>query len=171
MTNDTTSRTSGYAPHISPYAPFLNLSDGYPDLSRDIRRNLRRGSANLTAGRVRGRISVCDPDGLRHEITAAYVTRCLAASRPLDLTAWRQAYDTAYEVAVLRIDGRLAAWVLARYTRVRYIVLAGNMAHWSGKYRAGRLLEAWLLARVLTSRWQCLDWGSGLHPEALIAVS
>ncbi len=152
--------------------PHVDLAAGYPPLRQDIRRNLRKGSANLAADQARGRISICHhPDRLRYEITAAYITRCLTAGRPLDLTAWRHAYDHAYEVAVLRIDGRLAAWVLVRYTRVRYIVLAGNMAHWCGRYRAGRLLEAWLLAYVLTARQQCLDWGSGLHPEALIAVS
>jgi hypothetical protein len=150
------------------------MGAGYPALSKDVRRRLGQATARIVADRASAVIRFDTApgalDALRDEITSACEDRNLDAGRPVLRAPWARLYTRADEVATLRIDGKLAAWDLAAYGPVSYRVLAGQMVSGFKRYSPGRLLEAALLARVLTDpRWAWIDWGPG-HPEALITA-
>ena len=151
----------------------VRLDGGPPPLSRDIRRNLRQGRQRLAADGLAAEITFHPGPAavprLRAEVTTAYVARCWLAARPLDLPGLARSWAQATEAGVLRIGGELAAWLLAAPGPQAYLVLAGQMAPGFGRYRPGRLLEAAVLDRAAAG-WTLLDWGSDLHPEALITA-
>jgi hypothetical protein len=161
----------------------LRLDGGHPPLRKDIRRNLRAGSARLRADHaravVRFTVGRAELEALRGEITAAWEARNLDRDRPLDRAGWERIWRRTAEAGTLRVGGKLAAWTLAGRARpwwrrllrrrARYPVLAGQLAPGGEPYRAARLLEHALIGRVLTdSRFAVIDWGRG-HPGALIA--
>ena len=168
---------------VTPAGRVVPLRRGFPELRPDIWRNLRRAAKRLAAGRVTARVTFYDcpgaVPGLYDEITGAWRDRCLHAGRPADLTGWVATWRSATACAVLRIDGKLAAWLLAapaegwwrRLARRRvYLVLAGQMVPGFEAYRPGRLLEWHVLAAALAGGYHRLDWGSDTHPEALITA-
>jgi Acetyltransferase (GNAT) domain len=146
----------------------------YPQLRRDRRRRLRQGGAELAADRCHARIRFeRNPDALamqRPEITQAYKQRNADAGRDIDEDWLDRAWAAAGELATLRIGGQLAAWDLAVPGPVVYRVLAGQMVPGFERYRPGQLLEAALVARVVTDpAFPVLDWGPG-HPGALLTA-
>ena len=173
---------------------FVNLTRGHPRYRKDVRRNLRKGSARIAAryGVGRARFTVTrDPaaiTALRDEVTAAHAARCAAAGRAFREKAWRRKYRRSREVVTLRIGGKLAAWVLVRPSLDALQVLAGQMVPGFEDLFPGRLVEAFLIARALTEpprhwwwhrfrpprwyarRYDVLLWGRG-HPETLITAS
>jgi hypothetical protein len=169
--------------------PYLNLTRGYPRLSRSIRRRLKQGGTAMhdRYGTRSGRLStVRDPAAiaaLRAEITDAWVSRNLQAGRDTHLAAWDELYGRAREVTTLRVDGKLAAWVLARPGAASLQVLAGQMVPGFEELFPGRITEAYLIARALDDqrparwwrlpepRYATISWGDGTHAGSLIAVS
>jgi hypothetical protein len=157
---------------VSPLSVYTCVDVGYPGLRKDIRRRVRQGAARIGADRVRAVVKfesgLAAVEALRDEVSWAYAHRNLMAGRRLDLAAWDEVYGRADEVATLRIDSKLAAWDLAAFSGSSYEVLAGQMVPGFEQYSPGRLLEAVLLARVLTDpRWLRVDWGRG-NERALI---
>jgi CelD/BcsL family acetyltransferase involved in cellulose biosynthesis len=73
------------------------------------------------------------------------------------------------ELATLRVDGRLAAYVVALVDGSSYRVLDGRCDSRFAEFSPGRLLEAAALERALADeRFTELDWMSGVSPEKLL---
>lgn len=146
----------------------------YPGLAGNITRNLRRGAAALAAERARATVRFDrHPDALaaqRPEIAQAYKQRNADTGRDVDEDWFDRAWAAAGELATLRVGGQLAAWALARPAPPVYRALAGQMVPGWERYRPGRILEAVLVARVVTDpAFPLLDWGPG-HPAALLTA-
>ncbi len=66
----------------------------------------------------------------------------------------------------------LAAYVIALPDGRSYRVFDGHFDSSFGRYSPGRLLEATVLDRALADgRYSCLDWGSGIASEKLLAFN
>lgn len=124
-----------------------------------------------------------DPDRLaklRDEIEAVHLARDHDAGRPSDLddTAgvafWRSVYDLhaargELEVGTLRLDGQLAAYVIALVDRPAYRVFDGRFAPPWRRYSPGRRLEAAVVGHARREGFTMLDWMSSVAPEKLVA--
>ncbi len=124
-----------------------------------------------------------DPDRLaklRDEIEAVHLARDHDAGRPSDLddTAgvafWRSVYDLhaargELEVGTLRLDGHLAAYVIAFVDRPAYRVFDGRFAPPWRRYSPGRRLEAAVVGHARREGFAVLDWMSSVAPEKLVA--
>ena len=102
------------------------------------------------------------------------------AGRPSDLddTAgvafWRSVYDLhaargELEVGTLRLDGHLAAYVIALVDRPAYRVFDGRFAPPWRRYSPGRRLEAAVVGHARREGFAVLDWMSSVAPEKLVA--
>jgi Acetyltransferase (GNAT) domain len=170
--------------------PYLDLTRGYPRFRKDIRRRLRQSSERIVCqyGVRNARLRTeCDPDAiaaLHDEIAGAYIARNLITGRVTSLGGLDKLYAQASEVTTLRVDGKLAAWVLATPDAAALKVLAGQLVPGFEDIFPGRLIEAHLIARAMTEplprRWwrpwsgrayAIVSWGSPDHADALIAVS
>jgi Acetyltransferase (GNAT) domain len=96
----------------------------------------------------------------------------------LDETAgavfWRSVFDShaargELEVATLRLDGHLAAYVVALVDPPAYRVFDGRFAPAWRQYSPGRRLEAAVVDHARHSHFQSLDWMSSIAPEKLVA--
>jgi hypothetical protein len=117
---------------------------------------------------------------LRDEIEAVHLARDHDAGRPSDLddTAgvafWRSVYDLhaargELEVGTLRLDGHLAAYVIALVDRPAYRVFDGRFAPPWRRYSPGRRLEAAVVGHARREGFAVLDWMSSVAPEKLVA--
>lgn len=117
---------------------------------------------------------------LREEIEAVHLARDHDAGRVSDLdhTAgaafWRSVYDLhaangELEVATLRLDGYLAAYVIALVDRPAYRVFDGRFAPPWRMYSPGRRLEAAVVEHAHRRHFLLLDWMSSVAPEKLVA--
>jgi hypothetical protein len=117
---------------------------------------------------------------LRDEIEAVHLARDHDAGRPSDLddTAgiafWRSVYDLhaargELEVGTLRLDGHLAAYVIALVDRPAYRVFDGRFAPPWRRYSPGRRLEAAVVEHARREGFAVLDWMSSVAPEKLVA--
>jgi Acetyltransferase (GNAT) domain len=117
---------------------------------------------------------------LRDEIEAVHLARDHDAGRPSDLddTAgvafWRSVYDRhaargELEVGTLRLDGHLAAYVIALVDRPAYRVFDGRFAPPWRRYSPGRRLEAAVVDHARHEGFAVLDWMSSVAPEKLVA--
>jgi hypothetical protein len=117
---------------------------------------------------------------LRDEIEAVHLARDHDAGRPSDLddTAgiafWRSVYDLhaargELEVGTLRLDGHLAAYVIALVDRPAYRVFDGRFAPPWRRYSPGRRLEAAVVDHARHEGYAVLDWMSSVAPEKLVA--
>lgn len=80
--------------------------------------------------------------------------------------------EGSLELAAARIDGELAAYVLAITDRPTYRVLEGHLVGEWSRYAPGRMLEAAVLRRVIAGRsYRTLDWMTSVAPESLLAVN
>jgi hypothetical protein len=118
--------------------------------------------------------------GLRDEIEAVHRARDRDAGRVSDLddtagTAfWRSVYDLhaasgELEVATLRLDGHLAAYVVALIDPPVYRVFDGRFHPSWRQYSPGRRLEAAVVDHARRGSYRRLDWMSSVAPEKLVA--
>jgi len=117
---------------------------------------------------------------LRDEIEAVHRARDHDAGRVSDLDGaagtafWRSVYDRhaasgELEVATLRLDGQLAAYVVALIDRPVYRVFDGRFAPSWRQYSPGRRLEAAIVDHARRGSFGQLDWMSSVAPEKLVA--
>jgi GNAT acetyltransferase-like protein len=117
---------------------------------------------------------------LREEVEAVHLARDHDAGRVSDLddTAgaefWRSVYDLhaasgELEVATLRLDGHLAAYVIALVDPPAYRVFDGRFAPPWREYSPGRRLEAAVVEHARRRHFRVLDWMSSVAPEKLVA--
>ena len=117
---------------------------------------------------------------LREEVEAVHLARDHDAGRVSDLDEvagavfWRSVYDLhaasgELEVATLRLDGNLAAYVLALVDPPAYRVFDGRFAPPWRDYSPGRRLEAAVVEHARRRRFLALDWMSSVAPEKLVA--
>jgi hypothetical protein len=117
---------------------------------------------------------------LRDEIETVHRARDHDAGRISDLddrsgTAfWRSVYDRhaargELEVATLRLDGHLAAYVIALVDPPVYRVFDGRFAPSWRRYSPGRRLEAAVVEHAHLGPFRTLDWMSSVAQEKLIA--
>jgi hypothetical protein len=119
---------------------------------------------------------------LRDEIEAVHRARDHDAGRVSDLdeTAgiafWRSVYDQhaargELEVATLRLEGQLAAYVVALVDPPAYRVFDGRFAPAWRQYSPGRRLEAAVVEHARRRHFPALDWMSSIAPEKLVACT
>jgi len=117
---------------------------------------------------------------LREEIEAVHLARDHDAGRVSDLDKrtgvqfWRSVYDLhaasgELEVATLRLDGHLAAYVIALVDPPAYRVFDGRFAPPWREYSPGRRLEAAVVEHARRRHFRVLDWMSSVAPEKLVA--
>jgi len=117
---------------------------------------------------------------LRDEIEAVHRARDHDAGRVSDLDGaagtafWRSVYDLhaasgELEVATLRLDGHLAAYVVALVDPPVYRVFDGRFAPSWRRYSPGRRLEAAVVDHARRESFRMLDWMSSIAPEKLVA--
>jgi len=117
---------------------------------------------------------------LRDEIEAVHQARDHDAGRVSDLddraglAFWRSVYDqhaarSELEVATLRLDGHLAAYVVALVDSPAYRVFDGRFAPKWRLYSPGRRLEAAVVEHARRGPFLELDWMSSVAPEKLVA--
>ncbi len=117
---------------------------------------------------------------LRDEIEAVHLARDHDAGRVSDLddsagaAFWRSVYDRhaasgELEVATLRLDGHLAAYVIALVDPPAYRVFDGRFAPSWRLYSPGRRLEAAVVDHARRGPFRVLDWMSSVAPEKLVA--
>jgi diguanylate cyclase (GGDEF)-like protein len=156
-------------------------------LSKNMRRQLRRARTrvqtdglDLTIGFDRGQAISMD---LIDEVEAVHVSRDRDARRNSDLDRpaerefWRRVVEATgghweVEIASLRLDGKLAAYVVALLDEDVYRVYDGRMATEFSQYSPGRLVEAAALGRAMSDpRFGVLDWMSGVAAEKLLTTN
>jgi hypothetical protein len=117
---------------------------------------------------------------LRDEIEAVHLARDHDAGRVSDLddgagvAFWRSVYDGhaasgELEVATLRLDGHLAAYVVALADSPAYRVFDGRFAPKWRLYSPGRRLEVAVVQHARRRSFRELDWMSSVAPEKLVA--
>ncbi|MCB1003727.1 MAG: GNAT family N-acetyltransferase, partial [Acidimicrobiales bacterium] len=156
-------------------------------LSKSMRKQLRRARNRIEAdGKQmiiafdRGKAITAE---LIDEVEAVHVSRDRAARRRSDLDRpserefWRRVVEGGngeweIEIASLRLDGVLAAYVVALLDGDTYRVYDGRMNSEYVDYSPGRLVEAAALNRAITdSRFLVLDWMSGIAAEKLLCTN
>ncbi|MDH3683197.1 MAG: GNAT family N-acetyltransferase [Acidimicrobiia bacterium] len=117
------------------------------------------------------------------EVESVHVARDRDARRNSDLDRpserefWRRVVEAAdgnweVEIATLRLDGELAAYVVALLDGDTYRVYDGRMSTKFGDYSPGRIIEAEALHRAMTDpRFAVLDWMSGVAAEKLLTAN
>ncbi len=153
-------------------------------LSKSMRKQLRRAEnrirndgAEMTIAFDRGQAITT---GLIDEVESVHVSRDREARRASDLDRpserafWRHVVESPdglweVEIASLRLDGELAAYVVALLDGDTYRVYDGRMNTAYSDYSPGRIIEAKALARAMADpRFAVLDWMSGVASEKLL---
>jgi hypothetical protein len=117
---------------------------------------------------------------LRDEIETVHRARDHDAGRVSDLddsagaAFWRSVYDRhasrgELEVATLRLDGYLAAYVVALADPPAYRVFDGRYAPDWRLFSPGRRLEVAVVEHARRGSFRELDWMSSVAPEKLVA--
>jgi hypothetical protein len=135
---------------VNPARPWLG--GGYPQLCRDVNRNLAR-AARALAGLDAAVTFDRDPAVLaaaRPEVTAARAARLAGTGRPADPDGWAATWGQAAELVTLRAGGELAGWLLAAAgAGDTYRVLAAQMAGPFAGARPGYACDALAMARAM----------------------
>ncbi|HEY5183707.1 MAG TPA: GNAT family N-acetyltransferase [Actinomycetes bacterium] len=141
---------------------------------------LRRDGRELTVRFTKDRVRIAR---LLPELEATHRDRDHARGRNSDLgdgnarLIWHArmralADEGSLELAVARIDGQLAAYVLGITDRPTYRVLEGHMVTEWSRYAPGRVLEWAVLRRVLDDRsYDTLDWMTSVASDTLLAAN
>ncbi len=157
-------------------------------LSKSMQKQLRRSRAKIDSAGLdmtiafdRGRAITTE---LIDEVEAVHVMRDRVSRRQSDLDRpaerefWRRVLEGGYdrkwevEIASLRFDGQLAAYVVALLDGDVYRVYDGRMNSEWAAYSPGRLVEAAALNRaLLDGRFTLLDWMSGVAAEKLLVAN
>jgi diguanylate cyclase (GGDEF)-like protein len=159
----------------------LVLSKSMQKQLRRARTKIENAGLDMTIAFDRGR--AITPE-LIDEVEAVHVMRDRVSRRQSDLDRpaerefWRRVVEGGFEgqweveIASLRFDGQLAAYVVALLDGDVYRVYDGRMnSDWSS-YSPGRLIEAAALNRALQdSRFTLLDWMSGVAAEKLLVAN
>jgi CelD/BcsL family acetyltransferase involved in cellulose biosynthesis len=168
----------------APPVPGIGFSRDEVTFAPGIRRGLDRSGQRI------GRHALTEEIGfereparlakLREEIEAVHLARDHDAGRVSDLddpsgaAFWRSVYDLhaasgELEVATLRLDGHLAAYVIALVDPPAYRVFDGRFAPPWREYSPGRRLEAAVVEHARRGGFRVLDWMSSVAPEKLVA--
>lgn len=156
-------------------------------LSKSMRKQLRRAKKKITSDGHEmiiafDRGAAITPE-LIDEVEAVHLSRDKAQHRNSDLDRpaerefWRrvaESPDNAWEVEIasLRLDGELAAYVVALLDGETYRVYDGRMNTEHQHYSPGRIIEAAALSRAISDeRFAVLDWMSGVAPEKLLTTN
>jgi hypothetical protein len=164
-------------------------ADNQVDLvvSSGMRKQLRRATARIDASGVTSCVTfdrgpTITPE-LIDEVEAVHISRDRFARRNSDLDLpterafWRTIVEgrqpgCEVEIGSLRLDGQLAAYVVALLDRRTYRVFDGRMDTQFADYSPGRLVEAAALDRALKDpRFTVLDWMSGVAAEKLLTAN
>jgi diguanylate cyclase (GGDEF)-like protein len=155
-------------------------------LSKSMRKQIRRAEKRIAAdGREmaiafdRGQAISSE---LIDEVESVHVARDRDARRNSDLDRpserdfWRQVVEASggweVEIATLRLDGDLAAYVVALLDGDTYRVYDGRMSTEFRDYSPGRIIGAKALHRAMTDpRFAVLDWMSGVAAEKLLTTN
>lgn len=156
-------------------------------LSKSKRKQLRRATKRITDAGLDMNISFdrgrAISPVLIDEVEAVHVSRDRDARRNSDLDRpaerefWRRIVEAPndeweIEIASLRLDGELAAYVVAILDGDTYRVYDGRMSTEYQHYSPGRLVEAAALSRAISDpRFAVLDWMSGIAAEKLLATN
>jgi hypothetical protein len=170
-----------------PHITFEAGDESAALLRPSVRDGVRRSAGRVAKDGLREEVWFeSDPRrlwALQDEIEAAHRARDHDAGRVSDidddvaLHFWRSAYVRharagALELATLRFDGRLAAYVVAFVDPPAYRVFDGRFVPAWRRYSPGRRLEVAVLERVMEDeRLAQLDWMSSVAPEALIGAT
>ena len=172
--------------HVTPAPPVpgIGFKGGPVAFGPGIRSGLDRSSQRIRQHALSEEIQFeRDPDRLaklRGEIEDVHLARDHDAGRESDLddtagvAIWRSVYDLhavrgELEVATLRLDGHLAAYVIAFTDRPAYRVFDGRFAPPWRRYSPGRRLEAAVVDRARREGFAVLDWMTSVAPEKLVA--
>jgi hypothetical protein len=161
--------------------------DGAHLVSAGMRKNLRKLTNRLATDGVRVDLALTrDPaafEAALPELETAYRDRDLAhgVACPLDTPAGRRTWLDRLaalgevgrrELATLRLDGELAAYVVGVPGVGRYGVFDGRFVTRWARYSPGRALEHAVLQHAFTDpATQVVDWMTGVAPETLLTVS
>ena len=153
-------------------------------LSASMRKQLRRAESRIASDGLTSSITFDRGPTITRElideVEAVHISRDRFARRDSDLDRpnerafWRAVVagrqpDCDVEIGSLRIDGQLAAYVVALLDRRTYRVYDGRMDTRFADYSPGRLIEAAALDRALKDpRFTLLDWMSGVAAEKLL---
>jgi hypothetical protein len=153
-------------------------------LSAGTRRTLRKAANRLRADRLTTSIDVVTdratirgwlPELVRHHQARDHAHgRESAVDDPTGAAVWHHRaealLDEQLELALLTIDGELAAYVLGVPDGAAYRLIDGRFVGTWARYAPGRLLETAVLQRVLDDpRLDHLDWMTAVAPETLLA--
>lgn len=157
------------------------------ELGKAMRRNLRKARNRLAADGVRCDLDVLDDGGAIAAVLPLILTiardRDLACNRtsphddPARRGLWQSrllalAAEGSLRLATLRLDGEVAAYVLAIVDGGHLRVLDGRYVDRFSRYAPGRLLEAELVERVRASpAIYVVDWMTTIGPESLLAAN
>ncbi len=156
-------------------------------LSKSMRKQLRRARNKISNAGVDMTIAFDRGSAISmaliDEVESVHVARDRDARRSSDLDRpaerdfWRriaESPDQAWEVeiATLRLDGELAAYVVALLDDETYRVYDGRMNSKWQQFSPGRIIEAQALSRAITDpRFNELDWMSGIAAEKLLTTN
>jgi len=168
----------------APPVPGIGFAAGETAFASGVRRGLDRSGRRIGQHALTEKIQFeRDPArlaALRDELEAVHLARDHDAGRVSDLddsagvAFWRAVYDRhaasgELEVATLRLDGHLAAYVIALLDRPAYRVFDGRFAPSWRLYSPGRRLEAAVVEHARRGPFRMLDWMSSVAPEKLVA--
>jgi diguanylate cyclase (GGDEF)-like protein len=157
-------------------------------LSKSMRKQLRRANARIqqdgltmTIETHRGRQIT---SSLIDEVESVHVMRDRVSRRQSDLDRpaerefWRRVVEAGsngewdVEITTLRLDGSMAAYVVALLDGDVYRVYDGRMHTEWAPYSPGRIVEAAALERAFADgRFSMLDWMSGVAAEKLLTAN
>ncbi len=156
-------------------------------LSKSMRKQIRRAEKKISNDELEMTIAFDRGQAISmeliDEVESVHVARDRDARRNSDLLRpserafWRQVVespnaDWEVEIATLRLDGNLAAYVVALLDGDTYRVYDGRMSTEFRDYSPGRIIEAKALHRAMTDpRFAVLDWMSGVAAEKLLTTN
>ncbi|MEO1061851.1 MAG: GNAT family N-acetyltransferase [Actinomycetota bacterium] len=155
-------------------------------LSKGMRRQLRKAQNRITTDGLEADIcferNVHAIPALLNEIETLHVARDHALDRdsdlddPVERRFWREVLEChnrlgQLEVATMRLDGELAAYVVALVDGVSYRVFDGRMNGKFAFYSPGRVLETAALEKALARGFAELDWMSGVGEDKILTVN
>jgi hypothetical protein len=156
------------------------------NLSVNMRRNLRKARNRLLLDGRRHEVRLLrSAEEVQASLDAVWRVRCARdafVGRPhLDPDGreerfWRHSLLVLaelgmLELAMLEIDGELAAYVLALDDDAAYRVLEGRFDSSLARYNPGKLLEAEAVRRTTCLGRRAVDWMNGVAPHKLVAAT
>jgi len=170
-----------------PRVAFSTASTADDVLGKNMRKQLRRARNRIERDGLDLQIGFDRGDAISTEliddVEAVHIERDRHHRRQSDLESpaerefWRRVIeanggDWEIEIASLRLDGTLAAYVVSILDGDTYRVYDGRMSTAHADYSPGRLIEAATLSRaVAETRFTSLDWMSGVAAEKLLTTN